>query len=345
MIKNILLTLITTVITLFFAEYILRTFFSDYLYTGSHARSLYYSYPNLTMTKDNKTIHYQPNSPIRSVAVYFNQIEYDTHHYANNFGFLSDENYTKENKKGVLFLGDSFTAGVGSLTPYIPKLNKKYKDINLYSMGVTGTGIWNFYSTLNTFKDKLNFDTIVVISISDDLRRHSWYPDNQNNALYFCFDENVTSHTCKNPQKTATHITLEQDSSTLLKRDDIYLYKAYNILKTKYHNRHKPKRKVRKNVLLTNLHFDKVYIKKIKELADKLHKKVIFMHIPEKQEALANEYRCDIQEYIESLGIEYHPLLTEYHFDKSMYHKHDGHPNDKGYNQISKIIEDILKLK
>ena len=330
MIKNFLLVIVSTLITLLFVEVVLRFYYADYLYTGSHARSLYYSYPNLTMTEDNRSVHYQPNTPIRSVTVYFNQVEYDTHHHANNFGFLSDENYTKEDKKGVVFLGDSFTAGVGSTTPYISQLNKKYKDINLYSFGVTGTGIWNFYNTFNTFKDKLNFDTVVIMSISDDLRRHPWYPDNQNNALYFCFDENIASHTCKHPQKTARLIALEQDTSALLKPDDIYIYKAYTVLKKKYNDRNKPKQEAHRSVLLTGLNYDMTYIKKIKSLADKLHKKVIFMHIPEKREALAGQYRCSVQKDMENLGIEYHPLLTEYHFDKSMYHKHDGHPNDKG---------------
>lgn len=346
MIKNISLSLVSTLITLLFVEIILRFFYADYLYTGSAARSLYYSSPNLTLTEDKQSIHYSPNTDVRSITVYFNQVEYDTYHHANNFGFLSDTNYTKENKPGILFLGDSFTAGVGSTTPYIPALNTKYPDINLYSLGVTGTGTWNFYNTFNTFKDKLNFDTIAIMSISDDLRRHKWYPEEANNHLYFCLKEHFQDR-CKLRQPIAQLIAKNLDSDTLLQPEDPYIKKAYGVLKKKYDNfkNHIKIKPRRKTIVPNNLHYDMTYIRKIKKLADSLGKKVIFVHIPEKKEMFAGYYRCQVKDDIEKLGITYYPLLNNYHFDKSMYHKHDGHPNNKGYAYLSSIIEEILHLK
>ena len=346
MIKNLLLTFVSTLITLILAELVLRFFYADYLYTGNGARSLYYSSPNLTLTENKKSIHYQPNTDIRSIAVYYNQIEYDTKHHANNFGFLSTEDYKKETKPGVVFLGDSFTAGVGSTTPWIPELNKKYNAINLYSFGVTGTGTWNFYNSLDTYKDALNFDTIVVLSISDDLRRHKWYPNERNSHLFFCFKENLDAK-CNLNQPIAKIIKKDINSDTLLKPEELYIVKAYRVLKKKWitFKKHKKARVARKFVLPNNLHYDMRYIKKIKRLADITNKKVIFIHIPEKREAKAGYYRCNIQKDMENLGIAYYPLLFTHHFDMSMYHKHDGHPNDKGYAYLSSIIEEILHLK
>jgi len=326
---------------LLIVEVILRFFYADYLYTGSAARSLYYSTPNLQLTDENKTVHYAPNNEIRSITVYYNQVEYDTHHHSNNLGFLSDANYNKENKPGIAFVGDSFTAGVGSTTPYIPKLNKKYPDTNLYSFGVTGTGTWNFYHTFESFKDVLNFDTVVIMSISDDLRRHQWIPAERDKALYFYNKKR------KRAQKIAQIIDRNIDASTLLKPEDIYIVKAAKLLRQKYDNfiAKKYKKKPKKSILLTNLNYDMTYIKKIKTLADKLGKRVIFVHIPEKGETIAGYYRCKIKDDIEKLGIEYHPLLLTHHFNKSMYHVHDGHPNNKGYAYLSSIIEEILHLK
>ena len=345
MIKNLLLTLFSTLLTLLLVEGVLRSFYADYLYTGSGARSLYYSSPNLMMTDDNKSVHYVPNTDIRSIAVYYNKVEYDTKHHANNFGFLSDENYVKENKSGVAFVGDSFTAGVGSTKPWIPELNTKYKNINLYNLGVTGTGIWNFYHTLITNQNALNFDTIVIMSISDDLRRHQWYPVEKNNYLYFCYEGDMI-HACKKDQRIAKFIQYDTDESTLLQPEEMYIYKAFQLLKHKYETLEKQnKPKPIKSVLLTNLNYDMVYITKIKEFADQTGKKVIFVHIPEKREVTAKYYRCKIKDDIEKLGIEYHPLLLTHHFDLSMYHKNDGHPNNKGYTYISSIVEEILKLK
>ncbi len=345
MIKNLLLTLFSTLITLLLVEGVLRFFYTDYLYTGSGARSLYYSSPNLMMTDDNKSVHYVPNTDIRSIAVYYNKVEYDTKHHANNFGFLSDKDYIKENKSGVAFVGDSFTAGVGSAKPWIPELNTKYKNINLYNLGVTGTGIWNFYHTLITNQNALNFDTIVIMSISDDLRRHQWYPVEKNNYLYFCYEGDMI-HACKKGKLIAGLINYDIDGSTLLKEEELYVYKAFKLLKDKYESSAKTtKPKPQKHNLLTDLNYDMTYITKIKEFADRTDKKVIFVHIPEKREVAEKYYRCKIKDDIEKLGIEYHPLLLTHHFDLSMYHKNDGHPNNKGYTYISSIAEEILKLK
>ena len=346
LIKNLLLTLVSTLITLLLVEVILRFFFADYLYTGSTARSLYYSSPNLTLTQDHQAVHYAPNTLIRSIAVYYNQIEYDTRHHANNFGFLSDEDYKKEDKPGILFLGDSFTAGVASTTPWIPQLNKKYDNINLYSMGVTGTGIWNFYNTLNSYKDKLNFDTIVVLSISDDLRRHKWYPDERNGYLYFCFKEKENAP-CTLHQPIAKIIDIDMDAKDLLKPEELYVIKAYNVLKDKFEKflKKEKSKPVPKRIVPNNLNYDMSYLTKIKALADSMGKKVIFVHIPEKAEAKAGHYRCNVKADIEKLGIAYYPLLQTHPFDMSMYHKHDGHPNDRGYAYLSSIMEEILKLK
>jgi hypothetical protein len=334
-------------VTLLLAEVILRFFFADYLYSGNGLRSLYYSSPNLTISEDNRSVHYTPNTDIRSIAVYYNRIEYDTLHHANNLGFLSDRNYTKESKPGIVFLGDSFTAGVGSTSPWIPKLDKKYPNINLYSFGVTGTGIPNFYRTLKTFQNDLNFDTIVIMSISDDLRRHQWYPFEQEGYLYFCYDKNV-GKSCRKKQRIAKLIEKDVETSSLLQPEEPYLFKAYQVIKKKLST---PKQKQKlseiarlRMLIPPNQHYNIDDVKRIKILANRTGKRVIFVHIPEKKEIQIGYYRCNIQEEMKKLGIDYYPLLHTHHFDLSMYHKHDGHPNDKGYAYIASIIKKILKL-
>lgn len=163
LIKNFALTLITTLITLIIVEVVLRLFLGHILYSGNKLRSLYYTQPNLEVVTDgNRAVHYVPNTTIRSITVYYNKVEYDAKHHTNNMGFVSDVDYQKEDRKGIVFLGDSFTAGVGSNNPWLPILNKKYPDINLYSMGATGTGQENFYELFENYQDSLNFDTVVI---------------------------------------------------------------------------------------------------------------------------------------------------------------------------------------
>jgi len=376
LIKNSILAIVSTLITLIIVEIILRLFLGHILYTGSKFRSLYYSNPNLEVLQDSNhslyATHYKPNIPLRSITVYYNEIEYDTKHHTNNFGFINDVDYKKENKSGVIFLGDSFTAGVGSNRPWLPMLDKKYSDINLYSMGVTGTGQENFYRLFDHYQDALNYDTIVIMSISDDLRRPLWYPVNQNGWLYFCRDREVTKE-CKHSKKIAGLIDYNIDRETLLLPEELYVAKAYGVLKSKYESfkkaqeQKKAAEKVKEKPVAksepketqkvvtqkpivkkpapkkSEISLD--YIAKIKELADRKGKKVIFVHIPEKGEAQSGKYRYRVGDRIKAMGIEYHPILKDYKFDLSMFHLHDGHPNDKGYAHISSIIEDILKLQ
>ena len=345
-IKNIALILISTLLSLLFVEFLLSTFYADYFYKGKTNRSLYYSSPNLTMSQDGQSVHYVPNTKVRSIAVYYNKIEYDTRHQSNNLGFLSDVNYTKEDKRGILFVGDSFTAGVGSTRPFIPQLNHKYPDINLYSMGVTGTGIWNFYHTFKTYQNTINFDTIVVMAISDDLRRKQWTPEEANRHLFFCTEKN-TEGQCIKRYPIAKLIPYDIKEENLLAHESLYITKAYALLKQKWidFKNKKKTRKRRKTVIPDTLSYDMLYLQKIKTLADSLGKKVIFIHIPEKAEAKAGHYRCQVKKDIEDLGIKYYPILKPYHFDMRHFHKHDGHPNDKGYAYLSEIIEEILELK
>ncbi len=337
-IKNSLLVLVSTVITLIVVEIILRVFLGDILHSGKASRSLYYSKPLFELTP-NRAVHYASDVPLRSLAIYYNKFEYETKHHTNNMGFISDVNYTRDDSRdGIIFLGDSFTAGVGSTTPWINTLNHKYKDINLYSFGVTGTGQENFYRLYKQFKDKLNYNTVVIMSISDDLHRRLWYPLTIKDKIYFCIDKS-TKEQCLKGYPLMHLIDYDLDRDTLLVPDELYLKKAYRLLRGKL--QHKTKAKVVKKYTLPK-HIDIGYIAEIKKLADKEGKRVLFIHIPEKSEVDIKEYRYDISQELKDLGIEYYPILKTHKWDRGMYHIHDGHPNDKGYENISKIVEEIL---
>ena len=339
-IKNSLLVLVSTVVTLIVVEIILRVFLGEVLYTGKVGRSLYYSNPLFEVTP-NGAVHYASDTPLRSLAIYYNKFEYETKHHTNNMGFISDVNYTKDSSKdGIIFLGDSFTAGVGSTTPWLQTLNHKIKDKNLYSFGVTGTGQENFYRLYQNFKDSLNYNTIVIMSISDDLHRKLWYPLTVRDKLYFC-REKSTKEQCLKGYPLMHLIDYNLDRDTLLMPNELYLKKAYRVLRNgihkKIHNKTTKKYTPPKRI-------DIKYIADIKKLADKEGKRVLFIHIPEKGEVENGEYRYDIANDIEKLGIEYYPILKTYKWDRSMYHIHDGHPNNKGYENLSKIVEGILGL-
>jgi len=335
LIKNMLLLLLSTVITLGISEVFLRYTMSEVLYPGTRGRTLYYG-ENTFKVEDNQAVHYRPNALIRSIAVYYNKVEYDTKHQSNNLGFLSDTDYKKEDKKGILFLGDSFTAGVGSTTPWIPKLDKHYADINLYSLGVTGTGVENFYRTYEKFENTLNYDTVVIMAISDDMTRPLWKPVEKDGWIYFDY---------KNKRQPIMRtIKSDVESDSLLYPEQLFLIKGYKLVKEKLLH------KKEKHLNFGNMPrkpYEASYrsLEKIVKLAKQKDKRVIFVHLLEKREFHHAKYRFNLKERIEALGIEYFPIIGKYRMDLSMYHVHDGHPNDKGYQRISEIVADILGLK
>ncbi len=341
-IKNGLLLIISTVVTLIIVEIILRLFLGNILYTGKSGRSLYYSKPTFSLTS-NGAVHYAADIPLRSLAIYYNKFEYDTKHHTNNLGFISNKDYHKEDKKGAIFLGDSFTAGVGSTDPWLPLLDSKYQDINLYSFGVTGTGQENFYRLFESFQESLNYDTVVIVSISDDLNRKLWYPMSIKDKLYFC-REKSTKEQCMERYPIMTLIDYDIDRDTLLMPDELYLKKAYRLLRTRLNQKiQKTEKEQQKPIPPSRI--DITYIAQIKALADKNGKKVIFIHLPEKSEAASGEYRYDIAQDLKDLGIAYCPVLKTHTWDMSLFHDNDGHPNDKGYAYISSIVEEIMELK
>lgn len=341
-IKNSLLLVISTVVTLIIVEIILRLFLGNILYSGSASRSLYYSKPPFSLTS-NGAVHYAADMPLRSLAIYYNQFEYDTKHHTNNMGFVSNKDYHKEEKKGAIFLGDSFTVGVGSTNPWLPLLDGKYPDINLYSFGVTGTGQENFYRLFESFQESLNYDTVVIVSISDDLNRKLWYPMSVKDKLYFC-REKSTKEQCMERYPIMTLIDYDIDRETLLMPDELYLKKAYRLLRSRIGQKMQKSEKEQPKYTPPS-HIDITYISQIKALADKKGKSVIFIHLPEKSEALSGEYRYDITQDLKELGIAYYPVLKTHKWDMSLFHENDGHPNDKGYAYISSIVEEIMKLK
>ena len=343
-IKNTSLVIASFAVMLGLTEIILRLFVGDALYSGRAGRSLYYSSPNLERVKSG-AVHYVPDTLIRSITVYYNQIEYDTRHKTNNLGFFDHRDYTIEPRNGILFIGDSFTAGVGASRPWLPVLNDRYPDINLYNLGVTGTGQENFYRLFENFQDDLNYSTVVILSISDDLDRKLWYPLEANHSLYFCLEKSSREE-CLKSRPVATLIDRDIDAKSLLIPNELYLKKAYRLLKSRLHAlKEQIGRKGDTEKKGPQPYGDLVYIAKIKSLAKEKGKRVLFVHIPEKSEVSQGYYRYDIAQRVRDLGIEYYPLMKDNHFDMSMYYPHDGHPNDKGYAYISSLVEKILKLK
>ena len=65
-------------------------------------------------------------------------------------------------------------------------------------------------------------------------------------------------------------------------------------------------------------------------------------HIPEKGETFRRRYAINIVQEMQKLEMEYVPLLLACDWRLSHYHKHDGHPNDSGYQHLAECMEKYL---
>ena len=107
------------------------------------------------------------------------------------------------------------------------------------------------------------------------------------------------------------------------------------------------KKKPEPDIDIPKARFEASYkaLEKIKKLATSKNKRVLFIQLLEKNEMFKGRYRYKLKDKLEKMGIEYYSIFGNYRFNGSMYHTHDGHPNDKGYQAISEMVSDILKLK
>jgi hypothetical protein len=91
---------------------------------------------------------------------------------------------------------------------------------------------------------------------------------------------------------------------------------------------------------------DILFQQSIKLIADikKAHPELTFrvFHIPEKGETYRGRYAVNIVEELKALDIDYVPLLFGCQWKVSYYHKHDGHPNDKGYQHLARCMQPYL---
>jgi hypothetical protein len=88
------------------------------------------------------------------------------------------------------FVGDSFTAGFHGGTPWAPALRDRARranpDLQIYNLGVSGTGFEHFSRLLKSFATEVDFSDIVILAISDDSERPFWRPLTKGDAIRFC---------------------------------------------------------------------------------------------------------------------------------------------------------------
>lgn len=363
---HIALVFASVTLTLVGAEWVLRL--AGVGYYSLHDQVLFYTFP--AFVGDAQTgVRYAPNTSIREVAVYGDQIDYDVVQHSNNLGFYDDIDYQRapEPVRDIVVIGDSFTAGSGGFAWVAGLRPGLAPGSAIYNLGVGSASVHHFLPLLSSFARDIPFDEVNIVVISNDFFRPFWLPVQKQDALWFCPGFNQP-YDCSSMRRPLIHRLDSEDSHRKLLEKAAAIY-----ANSRQSGSDKPAYLRRLNLYTvfcdalsdylprqTNVaicphlkvHYypsyvkDQIYrdsVERIKALPGKFPGvKFRVLHMPEKGEVVLGEYGLDIAADIADANIEYVSLLRECAWDRRDFYKHDGHPNMSGYAKLRDCVGRII---
>ena len=314
-------------------------------------RALFFS--SATFETDRRgAVRYRSSELIRSVAVYGGRIEYDVTFQTNGMGLIDDREYVDESSstdRRFAFVGDSFTAGVHGGVPWVPALARDVETdrSRVYNLGVTGTGLEHFSRLLESVDEDLRFTDIVILAISNDFERRYWHPVANEEGIWFCVGD-LSAEVCLERAPVAGLIPFEASEVRILEaaermnRDweapleglSLWLWRHSSLGRFVYDRLSQVARgRVREGVPV----FAVKALGRIRERFPEA--RIHLVHLPQKDEVMEKRYRMsDLEVVLDPFDIVYRPLLERREWSLDMYHSHDPHPNDKGYDAIRAAV-------
>ena len=318
-------------------------------------RSLMFSAETFRLDS-NGAVRYFPKQNIRTVTVYKGEIEYDVTFQTNNLGLIDSKDYRQEansSKTYYALVGDSFTAGFHGGKPWVPKLRSimKLDDVEIYNLGVSGTGIEHFLRILRSVNQQLEITDIVILPITNDFYRRFWYPLTNSSGIRFC-KETQRNEECSKQPAIARIFPLASSKEEILKIASSIVTEKNNV----------PIRSIkeflRRSELLTftvrtlrsitvgegdekSIEYS---LNSLREIRTQFpEEKIHLIHIPQKQEIIKGEYLLKrIGERVKDIGIMYYPALEKCDWSEKMFYIRDAHPNKIGYENILKCVSGYL---
>ena len=336
-------------------------------FLNSHAlaeQAAMYSSPAFQFDRHG-AVRYVPNEDIRAIAVYNGIVAYDVRFHTNNIGLIDRDDYRKESDPGksyYAFVGDSFSAGYHGGEPWIPRLRKQQKSSNveIYNLGVDGTGITQFHKLLQSASEQLRITHIVILGISNDFQRGPWYPLTSLSEIRFCREHLLAAECLAAVPIVARVIPPSASTQDVLRI-------AASMAEERKRTRGVAERgggewnvrdMLRNSQLLVSAGaaVRKVApqapfggevlnslesLRKIKETFP--DSEIHFIHLPEKQEVARAKYDLEaVGKAIAGIGIAYFPALKACQWSEEMFFVHDPHPNGAGYENISGCVSRYL---
>ena len=293
---------------------------------------------------------FKPNSLLRNVALYGNEIEYDYKFKTDQYGFRKTNNCIGNNSnKFYAIAGDSFTEGQGSSIVWVTNLQKILCDRGSKTLNtaMSGYSVIGMNKSLNYVKEVLNANrAIVAITPGDITRPHSEMISYEECSVYVsrtnkCGDSATWWHLPPALNK--------EEIITFSKKINNYgLKELYRISKIKikqkfqYLEKKNPKNK---NLLLNIEAMNNIE-------ANYGAKNTTLIILPTKLERNLEEKPEKKKIFASNLNIFLNSInnkikvydLRECPLDKRHFHKRDGHPNESGHLLLGDCIENSLEF-
>ena len=351
---NFYIVLISTLFSLILVEILMKNFYRNM--SNPYWKQKYNLYQQGEIyTHVGDVLKYYPNKSILTETYYYvdNKFhkEFSYKINTNNYGLVQEHNI-KKNIPSILFLGDSFTEGIGAKS-WINNFNGSFKNYQIINGGILGYGPVQFEKMDYHISKNYNVNKVVVLYIAADIRRSLFKMPNRTilclkNYKNCKGDENFYGFPMdKKPvmpflnylkDYRENKINLEKNTLSFKKIrrsirffiQDLYIIKLpSDILRKKYY-RSKNKEIMKNFDSFTNLH---------KKYGDA----IIFIRIQEKKEMMNNRFK-----YESVYATKHIKELTNKHFicdfdnELKSFYEYDPHPNKYGYNKLFECVEKII---
>ncbi|MCB1870673.1 MAG: SGNH/GDSL hydrolase family protein [Gammaproteobacteria bacterium] len=305
---------------------------------------------------ESGAIRYPPHQSVRTAMLSGRKVLFDIRFRTNDRGLLDHRDYGagRTNSQAWAFVGDSFAAGVGGDSPWIPRLRDEY-GLEIYNLGIGATGIQQFPRILASEAKQLSFDEIVIIAISDDFFRPLWTPLTINDEVRICVEGEDKAHCSERPPIAFLIDPNLAESAVVTYADELRQRASYT-----RSTGSKLKQLLRQSHLLlfTKRLVEAIIIRQVlrsgelpKSLAalDKIRldfpeTRIRFIHVPDRYEAERKRYDFDPAAELEQRGIQYFDALSGCSLTPDHYLTGDQHPNQMGYEVLSRCVADYLEL-
>ena len=201
---------------------------------------------------------------------------------------------------------------------------------------------------LDQTEDQIRISHIVILAISDDFHRESWYPYANGSEIRFCND-NIQRSECSKRRPIATIISSTSSNGEILKAaNDMKVVDAPHSTRESFPG------KSQLLALITRTLSDIRRKDGDKDISSSLralirireafaHAEIHLIHLPEKQEVARGAYSLsNLGDSVREIGMDYFPALKECGWSESMFHVNDSHPNASGYANMAKCVSGYL---